>query len=186
MHMFCIILADGPHGSCKHTFLKSGLRVEKSKNAPIAFSCVWRICILCILMTPSPHPSTSSLRLLNTTTSHNNVVLHACVHFAEDIEPIRFTRTNYYAALPLHWAKNDCGQLTSHFRLLFVVFGFSFYCLFAYSVQALCTCSVSSSQFWGNFKAWNMKQSVLSHLQWIHLDANILEIMPRKTGGKKM
>ena len=31
-----------------------------------------------------------------------------------------------------------------------------------------------------------MNYSVLSHLQWIHLDANILEMMPRKTGDKKI
>ena len=37
---FCMVLADRPHGSykrsaCKHTFLKPGLRVEKSENAPL-------------------------------------------------------------------------------------------------------------------------------------------------------
>ena len=30
-----------------------------------------------------------------------------------------------------------------------------------------------------------MNYSMLSHFQWIRLDANILETMPRKTGGKK-
>ena len=30
-----------------------------------------------------------------------------------------------------------------------------------------------------------MNYSVLSPLQWIHLDANILEKIPRKTGGVK-
>ena len=32
---------------------------------------------------------------------------------------------------------------------------------------------------------WNMNYSVLSRFQWIRLDTNILEKMPRKTGGKK-
>ena len=31
-----------------------------------------------------------------------------------------------------------------------------------------------------------MTYSVLSHLQWIHLDANTLEKMPRKTEEKKI
>ena len=48
---------------------------------------------------------------------------------------------------------------TSHFHLL-IVSGFSFYCLFVYSAQAFCACSVSSSSFMVNFKhrlqAWNM------------------------------
>ena len=42
---------------------------------------------------------------------------------------------------------------TSHFHLLLLlVFGFSFYCLFVISTQALCACSVSSSPFLVNFK----------------------------------
>ena len=44
-------------------------------------------------MTPSPHPSTSSLQPLNPPTSHNNNNnnggLYAYVRAAEDIEPIR-------------------------------------------------------------------------------------------------
>ena len=101
---FCIVLADCPHGSCKCTFLKPGFRVEKSENAALAFSCAWRIRILYVSMTPSAHPSTSSLRALNPTTSHNNNNnggLHACVHAAEDIEPIMVTRAKYSAPLPL-------------------------------------------------------------------------------------
>ena len=71
--MFCIILADRPHGSCKHsackcTFFKPGLRVGKFEKNAFAFSCGQWIHILCI----SPHPSTSSLRPLNPATSHNN------------------------------------------------------------------------------------------------------------------
>ena len=63
---FCIVLADQPHVSCKRsackcTSFKPGLRV---KNAALAFSCGRRICRLCVSITPSPHPSTSSLRPL--------------------------------------------------------------------------------------------------------------------------
>ena len=61
--------------------------------------------------------------------------------------------------------KSHC---TSHFHLPLVVFGFSFYCLFVYSTS-----------FLANLKS-------LSRLQWIHLDANILQPKPRKTGGKKI
>ena len=95
-------------------FLKPGLRVEKSENAALVFSCGRRICILCASMTPSPQPSTSGHRPLNPATSHNNNNnnggLNACVHAAEDIEPIRVSRAKYYAPLPLHWAKKDYGQ----------------------------------------------------------------------------
>ena len=75
-----------------------------------------------------------------------------------------------------------------HFRPL-LVFRFSFYCLFVNSAQALCACSVSSAPFLVNFKrhleAWNVNYSILSHFQWIHVYANILETIPRKTGKKK-
>ena len=76
-HTYCIVLVDRPHGSWKcsawkSTFLKTGLRREKSENAALAFSCGWRIRILSETMTPSPHPSTSSLRPLNPAMSHNN------------------------------------------------------------------------------------------------------------------
>ena len=52
---------------------------------------------------------------------------------------------------------------TSHFHLL-LVFGFSVYCRFVYSVLAYCACSMSSSPFLVNVKchleAWNMNYSV--------------------------
>ena len=104
------------------------------------------------------HRSTSSLRPLNPATSHNNSNnnnnnggQHACVGAAEDIEPIRVTRAKYSAALLLRWAEKVYGWLTRHFLLL-LVFGLFFYCLFVYSMQALCTCSISSSLFLVNFK----------------------------------
>ena len=105
------------------------------------------------------HTSTSCLRPLNPWTSHNNNNnnnnnnnggLHACVRATEDIDPIRVNKAKYYVPLPRRWAKKDYGQPTSNFHL--VVFGFSFYCLFVYGAQALCSCSISSSLFLVNFK----------------------------------
>ena len=69
-HMFCIVLADRPHGSWKRSawkgiFLKTGLRVEKYENAALPFSCGRWIRILSKTMMPSPHPSTSCLQPLN-------------------------------------------------------------------------------------------------------------------------
>ena len=102
--------------------------MEKSDNTDLVLSCGWWIRILCVALTPSPHPSTSSHRPLNPATSHNNNNnggLHACVRAAEDIQPIKVTRIKYSAPLPLCWVKKDYGQPTSHFRLLFVVFSSS-------------------------------------------------------------
>ena len=162
-----------------------------TENAALAFSCGQRIRTLCVSMTPSPHPSTSSLRPLNPVTSlnnNNNGKLHACVRAAEDIEPIKVTRAKYSVPLPTCWVKKDYGQPINHFRLLLVVFGFFFYCLSVYNAQALSACSVPSSLFLVNFKchlwAWNTNYSVLNRLQWIRSDANILEKMLRKTGEK--
>ena len=148
MHMFCIVLADCPHGSCKRTFLKPGLGVENAGNAVLAFSCGQRIHILCVTMTPSPHPSTCNLRPLNPAPSHNNNNnnnggLYACVCAAEDVEPIRVTRAKYYAPLPLCWAKKDYGQPTSHFCLLL---------WWSISPSTVSLCSISSSPFLVNFK----------------------------------
>ena len=41
----------------------------------------------------------------NNDDNNNNGGLHACVGAAEDIEPIRVTRTKYSAALPRRWAE---------------------------------------------------------------------------------
>ena len=62
-------------------FLKPGLRVEKCENSTLAFSC--------------------GQRILHTH-NNNNGGLHACVHAAEDIEPVRVTRAKYSAPLLLH------------------------------------------------------------------------------------
>ena len=50
------------------------------------------------------------------------------------------------------------------------------YCLFVNSAQALCACHIP-----GHLEAY----CVLSRFQWIHVDANILETMPRKKEKKK-
>ena len=144
-HMYCVVLADRPRGSWKRTFLKTGLRVEKSENAALPFSFGQRIRILSEIMTPSPHPSTSCLRPLSPATSHNNNNggLHAHVHGAEHIEPfLQLTRlvveweSQQHFDLsngPHEWFRFPC---TSHFHLLLLVFSFSVYCLFVYSMQA--------------------------------------------------
>ena len=95
MHMYCIVLADRPHRSWKHnpwkrTFLKTGLRVEKSKNAALPFSCGWRIRILYKTMTPSPHtrPLASDLwtpRRLTTTTTTTMVADNMLVLIVQQI-----------------------------------------------------------------------------------------------------
>ena len=152
--MFCIILADCPHGSCRHsawkcTFLKPGLRVEKSENAALAFLCGQWICILSVSMMPTPHPSTSSLWPLNPAMSHNNNdnggLLLVFMFLATYSSQQQFN-------LIIGPHKQFWFPCTSNFRLLLIVFGFSFYGLFVYSVHALCSCSVSSSLFWVNFK----------------------------------
>ena len=109
------------HSACKHNYFKPGLRVEIYENSALAFSCGLRIPILCVLMKPSTHPSTSSLRSLNSTTScnNNNVRRHAWVHAAEDIEPIMVTREKYYAPLPLHWK-----SIMDNWLAIFVFFWF--------------------------------------------------------------
>ena len=114
--MYCIVLADRPHGSWKRTFLKTGLRVEKYENAALPFSCGCRIRLLSETITPSPHPSTSSLWPLNPVTSHNNNGgwQHACAGTAADIGTIRVTRAKYYAPLPLCWAKNITTSFWIH------------------------------------------------------------------------
>ena len=101
----------GQSPKCKLTFLKPDLRVEKSKNAALAFLNGRRSAHFAYRWRHRPTP-----RPLNPSTSHNNNNnnnggLHACVHAAEDIEPIR---AKYSAPLPLRWAKKDYGQPTSH------------------------------------------------------------------------
>ena len=190
--MFCIVLADCPSGSCKRsackcTFLKPAHRVETFENTALAVLFGQWIRILCVSMTPSPHPSTSSLRPLNPALCHNNNNnnnggLHACVHATEDIEPIRVIR----APLPLRWTKKDYGE--PHTPHHFISTAKGFLLLLSVCMQHtsfMCMLHLMFSVF-GEFQAppigWNINYSILSCLQWIHLDANILETMPRRTG----
>ena len=149
--MFCIVLAYRPHLFCKYTFLKPGLMVEKFENTALAFSCGQRIRTLCVSMTPSPHPSNSSLRPLNPATSHNNNTnnggLHACGQAAEDIEPYSScSRAWVAAAVRPHYRSTQTILVVLHkpFSSLLFVFSFFVYCLFVYIVQALCARSISS------------------------------------------
>ena len=113
---------------------------------PSPFLCGQQICILPETMTPSAHPSTSSLRPLNPATSHNSR-LHARVRAAEDIEPfLKLTRLVVECESQQQFVitgphKRFWFPCTSYFHLL-VVFGF-FVCLFVYSAQALCACFFS-------------------------------------------
>ena len=113
-----------------------------------------RIHILSEMTMPLSQPSTSCLRPLNPTMSHNNNNggLHACVCATEDIEPF----------LQLTHLVDECESqqqfdlisgphkrfrfpCTSHFHLL-VVFGFSFYCLFT-AARFMCMLCVFFSVF---------------------------------------
>ena len=125
-HMFCIVLADRPHGSCKCSAcrcinalfwnLVSGWKNPKtlafcsrvdSKSAYFAANDA------------IPHLSTSSLQPLNPAPSHNNNNNNngglACVCATKDIGPIMVTRAKYYAALPLDWV-NDRLAIFIFFR----------------------------------------------------------------------
>ena len=134
------LLADHPHGSCKCsackcTFLKPGIRV--------GCILVWTVNLHTLSIDDAiDTPRPLAFNLLTLLNNNNTDGLHACVHAAEDIGAIRFTRTKYNAPLPLRRVKKDYGQPTSHFHHLLVLFSFSFYCLFVYNVQALWACSV--------------------------------------------
>ena len=131
MHMYCIALADRPCESWKRstwkcTFLKTGLRVEKSENVALPLSCGRRIRILSKMMTLSPHPATSH------NNNNNNGGLHARVRATEDIEPflqltcLALSQQQFNLINGPH--KRFWFPCTSH--LLLGVFGFSVYCLF--------------------------------------------------------
>lgn len=54
--------------------------------------------------------------------------------------------------------------------------------LFVYSAQALCMSSISFFNLWWISVAENMNYCLWSHLQWISVDTNICEAMPRMMG----
>ena len=103
MHV-CIVLADRPRGSCKHAFFKPGLRLKKLKMPPVHSRVDSEPVYVMYRWSHRPAP-----RPLNPATSHNNNKnnnnggLHACVHAAEDMEPIRVTRQN--TLLLCHYAE---------------------------------------------------------------------------------
>ena len=138
-HIYCIILAEGPHGSWKrsawkHSFLKTGLRVVKSKIAAPPFSCGQWIQILSKMMTPSPHPSTSCLRHLNPAMSHTTTTMAIyMLMFVSQKSFVQLTRLVVECELQQQFdpinLTIDSGFLALSFHLL-VVFGFSVYSLF--------------------------------------------------------
>ena len=134
---------DRSHGcrkrsAWKRTFLKMGLRVEKSENAASHFPVDSESAYL---MTPSPHPSTSYLWPLNPTMSHNinnnnnnyNGGLHACVRATKYIEPfLQLTRhSSSSTSLTVH--TNDSGFL------VLAIFIFTLLCLVSPSTVCLFT-----------------------------------------------
>ena len=135
------VLRDNPHGnacvcvlhrfgrsSCRCTFLKPGLRVEKLENSAHVFSCRQQICILCVSMTPSRRPSTSepetSHNINNNNNNNNNSGLHTHVRAAEDIEPYSPCSRVWVAAAvrPHYWSTHDSGFLA------LAIFFFFFLC----------------------------------------------------------
>ena len=176
--MYCILSADRPHSSWKRSawnalFWKQVWGWKNPKTQPSHFCVVSESAYFpkrwCHRPTPWPLAlELWTLRCLITTTV---VVLHACVYATEDIEPflqlIRLV-VECESQQKFHLINGPHKQFwfpcTSHFHLLLVVFGFSIYFLSGYSVQALCTCSVSSSPFLVNVKrhreAMNMNYSV--------------------------
>ena len=191
--MYCIILADRPHRSWKrsawkHTFLKTGLRVEKSENAALPFSCPWWMANLHTFPNNdaiSPPLDLWNLWRLITTTTITMADYCLCSCFLQCTRLVVECESQQQFDLIIDPHKRFWFPWTSHFHRL-LVFGFSFYCL----KSKHCACSVSSSPFLVNFKrhleAWNVNYSVLSRFQWFRVDPNIHEMMPRKTEGKKV
>ena len=94
-----------------------------------------------------------------------------------------------YAPLTLRWAKK--GRPTSHFHLLRVVLGFSFHCLFVYSAQALCTCSVASSPFFLWISSATYRPGIWTTACWVIFSGSVwmqifLKRCQGRRGGKKI
>ena len=176
-----MVLAGRPLGSCKRSAWKRTFLIRMLSEA----------------MTPSPHPSTSCLRPLNPTTSHNNNNggLHVCVRPAEDIEPfLQLTHLVVECESQQQFDlingphKQFWFPRTSHFRLLLVVFGFSVHCLF--TVRKIYARAPSLlPRFWwissATYRPGLWTTMFFGHFQWILMDANIVETMSRDTDEKK-
>ena len=136
--MLCIILADCPHWSGKHTFLKPGLRVKKFESAALAFSFGQR-------HRPTPRPLAFDLltpwRLITTITMADYMLVFV---LQKILSLLGLLGQNIM--LLCHYAeqKRIMDNRIRHLILDPARSAFSFYCLFVYSVQALCSCSVSS------------------------------------------
>ena len=155
--MFCIVLAHRPHCSFnrsawKHTFLKPGLRVEKSENAIAPPLDLW----------------TLRHSISTTTTTTADYCLCSCFLLLTRLVVECESQQQFDLIIDPHkWFWFPC---TCHYCLHLVVFGFSI-CL--YAAQAFCACSVSSSPFLVNFKrhleAWTMNYSVFSGSLWMSI-----------------
>ena len=167
-----------------HTFILTSVTTLRGHpHGCFASSCGRRI----LSMMPISHPSTSSLQPLNPATSHNinnkNGGLHT--RAAEDIESflqltgivVEYDHSSSSTLLSVH--TNASGFLALAIFIFFLLCSVSLSTVCLYTTQVLCASSISSSTFLVNFKhhllAWNVNYSVLSHCQWIRLDANILE-----------
>ena len=161
--------------------LKPGLKMEKSENAALASSCGQQIC-----HRPSPRPLAFDLltlrRLITATTTTTMedymlvLVLQKILSLSELLEQ--------NILLLCHYAEQK--RIMDNPLAIFV-------CFFLCSVSSSTVCLYTSFMrmlrlffsIFGEFQVppiWDMNYSVLSRLQWIHSDANILETMPKKTG----
>ena len=179
--MICIVLADRPHGSCKPGFETWSQDGKIWKRRPCVL--VWTANL------PSPLPSTSSLRpltprrLITATTTTTTMVDHMLVLVLQKIFSLSELLEQNILLL-CHYAEQK--RIMDNPLAIFVCF---FLCSVSSSTVCLYTSFMRmlrlSFSIFGEFQVppiWDMNYSVLSRLQWIHSDANILETMPKKTG----
>ena len=147
--------------------------------------------ILCISMIPSPHPSTSSLWPPNPARSHNNNNnnnggLLLVFVLQKILSLLWLLRQNIF---PL-WHYAEQKRIMDNWLAIFIFFPLCWFLL----LLSVCIQPASFMRMlrlffsvFGVFQVgWNLNYSVLSCLQWIRLDADILETMQRKTEGKKI
>ena len=155
----CIMSADRPHGSCKRTALKPGLRVEKFENAALVFSCGRRI-----RHQPAFDLWTPQRLTTTTTTTMGQNILLLCLY--AERRRIMDDRLDIFVFLLCSVSSSTvCLRRKLHAH-----------------AQSLLLCF----EFQAPPIGWNINYSVLSRFQWIRLDANILETMPRKTEEEKI
>ena len=123
-------------------------KLEKSENAALPFSCGQRICILSKRMKPSAPPRWTPRLLITTTTTMSDYCLCSCFLQLTYLE----CEAQQQFELIIAPHKPFWFPCTSYFRLLLLVFGFSFYCLFVNSAnfkRMLCL----FFSFFGEFQA---------------------------------